>query len=122
MDMIIEEKKKEYALKVIELLVGRSFSLEDISDIRKKHTIMEEAEVYYRDHITGVTGGDASYHNIKQRFPNLNEKIRNELSSFAQKMFESGDDLLKMQQVIKDFGITIDFYSDKLKTMLNSRR
>jgi hypothetical protein len=121
MDMIVEEKKKEYALKVIELLVGRSYPLPDISDIMKKHTIMEEAEVFYRDHIKGVTGGDASYHNTHQRFPNLNEKIRNELSSFAEKMNESGDDLSKMQQVIKDFGITIDFYSDKFKAMLNGR-
>ena len=122
MDMDIEEKKKSYAIKVIDLLIGRCYPMADISDPRKKHNILGEAEVFYSDHITGDTGGKASFHNVEQRFPNLNEKIRNELSSFAERMHEADEDFGKVEQVIRDFGISVDFQADKLKMLMNQRR
>jgi hypothetical protein len=118
MDIFLETKKKEYELKVIELLVGRTTPVEDLADVRKKRMIMEQAEVYYRDHIHGVTGTDASHHNIKQRFPDLNEKIRQELSTFAEQMHEAGDSLERIQAVINAFGVNLDFNAEKLKTLL----
>ncbi len=118
MDAFVEAKKKENAFKVIELLLGRSYPITDISDVKKKRNIMEQAEVFYRDHIYGASGKDAAYHNIAKRFPDLNEKIMNELSAFSDRMHEAGDDLMKIQEVINNFGISVDFNAERLKALL----
>ena len=118
LDPFQEKKKKEYEFKTIELLIGRCYPIADVANPRKKMSISEEAEVFYRDHIHGVTGSDASHHNVKTRFPNLNDKIKNELSAMAEKMAEASDDITKIEQTLSNFGLRISFSDDKFKTML----
>jgi hypothetical protein len=120
MDVFEKEKKKEFELKVMELMVGRNYPMEEVSDLRKKLAIREEAEVFYRDHIQGMTGKDASHHNVEQRFPRLNEKIRMELSSFAEKMHAAGEDITKIEAVIKEFGVSFSISAEKLKSMIKN--
>jgi len=120
LDTFQEKKKKEYELKVIELLIGRCYSVEDVSNPAKKRSIFEEAEVFFRDHIHGVTGTDASHHNIKTRFPNLTEKLRHELSAMSERMHEAGEDIPKIEEVFRAFGLNISFSNDRLKTMLRN--
>jgi len=120
MDFYEEERKKKYVLEVIELLIGRCYDLSEISDVRKKTIIRNEAEVFYRDHIAGAMDSEASHHNIEQRFPNLNIKLRSELSLLAEKLEEAGSDIQKTEEVIKSFGISANFASDKLKNILNN--
>lgn len=115
-----EERKKKYVSEIIELLIGRCYDFSEISDTHKKTIIRTEAEVFYRDHIPGSVDSEASHHNIEKRFPNLNIKLRSELSLLAEKMEEADSDIQKTEEVIKSFGISANFASDKLKNLLNN--
>jgi hypothetical protein len=120
LDSFHEKKKKEYELKLIELMIGRCYTLADVSDPRKKINIRDEAEVFYRDHIHGVTGAEASHHNVKTRFPNLNDRVKTELSVFAEKMAEAGEDIVKIEATLRNFGLNVNFSNDKLKSMIRN--
>ena len=121
MDIYEEQRKKKYESEVIELLIGRCYPLEEISDIHKKTIIRNEAEVFYRDHIAGAVDADASHHNIEQRFPHLNIKLRTELSQFAEEMSKADENITQIESVIKKFGITANFASDKLQNLLKKQ-
>ena len=121
MDIYEEERKKKYEREVIELLIGRCYDLEEISDLHTKTIIRNEAEVFYRDHIAGAIDAEASHHDITKRFPHLNVKLRSELSLFAEKMIKAGDNIEKVESVIKDYGFNISFSSDKLRNLLNNQ-
>ena len=119
-DSFHEVKKKEYERWVIDHLIGRTYPMGEVSDQRKKVTIFNEGEVFYRDHIEGLLGSEASYHNVKQRFPSLNEEIKVLLSEFAEKMRKAGDSQEKMEAVFREYGLSISFSSDKLKTLMKN--
>ena len=117
-DSFKEIKKKEYVRWTIDYFVGRTYPLAMVSDQRKKLAIFDEAEVFYRDHMQGILGSEASYHNVKQRFPALNEEMKVLLSAFAEKMDAAGDDEAKMEAVFREYGLNISFSSDKLKNII----
>ena len=119
LDSFQQSRKKEYERKVIEYLIGRCYPLDEVSSQRKKMAIQDEAEVFYRDHIQGMLGKDSSHH-VNKRFEVLNEKIQNELSVFAEKIHEAGDDLVRIEDVFKAYGQTISFSGDKLKSMMKN--
>lgn len=120
-DPFIEKIKKQYELRVIEQFIGRCYPMEDVANARKKNTIFEEAEVFYRDHIHGLKGADATHHNVERRFPSLNGAIRAELSSFAEKMGEAGDQIDKIEAVLNSCGAAVSFSAERLKTLIKSR-
>jgi len=121
MDPFVEKIKKQYELRVIEILIGRCYPSSEISNLNKKRMIFEEAEIFYRDHIFGLTGSDATHHNVEQRFPSLNTSIRAELSVFAEKMHSTGDDVEKIEKVMAEYGVTVSFNAERLKAVLKTK-
>jgi len=121
LDPFHEKKKKEYELKVLELMIGRCYPVSEISEPKKKLSVCQEAEVFYRDRIHGVSGSDASFHDVKSRFPNLSERIKTEISVFSDKMAEAGEDIPKIEAVIRNFGLNVNFSDERLKSLLKNR-
>lgn len=118
MDHIEEALKKKYERQVVDLLIGRTCKIEDISDARKKNLILDEALIFYRDHIRGSVGSDASHHDVGRRFPGLNEEIRVELSRFSEKMYDADQDMAAIEAVIKEFGINVSFATDRFRSSI----
>lgn len=121
LDAFAERLKKQYELRVIESMMARCYPLSDLTDLRRRREILDEAEVYYRDHIHGVVGTDASHHDVAKRFPALNEAMRTELSAFAERMAEAGQDEAKIESVFAAFGVNVSFSSERLRSLLKCR-
>lgn len=121
LDPFAERLKKQYELRVLETLMARCYPLEEITDLRRRRAILEEAEVFYRDHIHGMVGTDATHHDVAKRFPSLNEAMRKEISAFAERMAEAGEEEGKIEGVLAAWDVRVSFSSERLKALLKSR-
>ncbi len=113
--------KKKFETDALQNLIARSYDFAVIQNDAQKRTIMNETEIFYRDHIKGQIGSDASHHNIKSRFPALNETMRRNISIFANEMAECRT-IEAVEQVCKRYGTVRNVINEKFKDFMKSQK